>query len=78
VLTRYELTRLLASPAFPAFDARVRRDLRRLGQQLHKARGPLVVGRVTVANLRSRVQSLGLAVEPRRTANVFATCRIAP
>ncbi len=48
------------------------------GQQLHKARGPLAVGRVTVANLRSRVESRGLADEPRRTANLFAICRIAP
>jgi SAM-dependent methyltransferase len=30
VLTRYELARLAASPAFPAFDAKVRGDLRRL------------------------------------------------
>jgi 2-polyprenyl-3-methyl-5-hydroxy-6-metoxy-1,4-benzoquinol methylase len=32
VLTRYELTRVLAAPAFPAFDNRVRRDLRRLAR----------------------------------------------
>jgi SAM-dependent methyltransferase len=30
VLTRYELARVLAAPVFPAFDHRVRRDLRRL------------------------------------------------
>lgn len=30
MVTRYEVTRVLAAPAFPAFDNRVRRDLRRL------------------------------------------------
>lgn len=42
MLTRYELTRLAASPAFPAFDARVRRDLRRLARR-SPARRPLVL-----------------------------------
>jgi SAM-dependent methyltransferase len=32
VVTRYEVTRVLAAPAFPAFDNRVRRDLRRLAR----------------------------------------------
>lgn len=37
MLTRYEFARLAASPIFPAFDARVRRDLRSL---LRDATGP--------------------------------------
>ena len=31
-MTRYEVARILAAPAFPAFDNRVRRDLRRLAR----------------------------------------------
>ncbi len=42
VLTRYEVARVLASPAFPAFDARVRRDLRQLARQ-SPARHPEVL-----------------------------------
>jgi 2-polyprenyl-3-methyl-5-hydroxy-6-metoxy-1,4-benzoquinol methylase len=32
VVTRYEVARVLAAPAFPAFDNRVRRDVRRLAR----------------------------------------------
>jgi SAM-dependent methyltransferase len=64
VLTRYELARVLASPVFPAFDARVRRDVRRLAHHAPARRpevldvgartSPFTVGlpvRVTVLDL---------------------------
>ena len=42
MLTRYEVTRLLASPVFPAFDARVRHDVRGLARR-SPARRPEVL-----------------------------------
>lgn len=41
-MTRYEVARVLAAPAFPAFDNRVRRDLRRLARS-SPARRPEVL-----------------------------------
>jgi SAM-dependent methyltransferase len=58
VLTTYELARVLASPAFPAFDARVRRDLRRLARR-SPARRPEVLD----VGARTSPFTVGLPVE---------------
>jgi SAM-dependent methyltransferase len=67
VVTRYELTRVLAAPAFPAFDNRVRRDLRRLAKQSpHRPPEVLDVGARTspfTAGLPVRVTVLDLPRE---------------
>ncbi len=64
MLTRYELTRVLAAPAFPAFDNRVRRDLRRLARSSpHRPPEVLDVGARTspfTAGLPVRVTVLDL------------------
>lgn len=67
MLTRYELTRVLASPVFPAFDARVRGDLRRLARTSAPARPEVldVGGRTSpfTAGLPLRVTVLDLPRE---------------
>ena len=67
MLTRYELTRVLAAPAFPAFDNRVRGDLRRLAKTSpHRPPEVLDVGARTspfTAGLPLRVTVLDLPRE---------------
>lgn len=46
------------------------------GQRLSAARNPLQVARAAGHNLLSRWESRGLGDQPRRTANLFATCRM--
>jgi SAM-dependent methyltransferase len=45
------------------------------GQRLSAASNPWQRGRAAWANVRNRVESRGVADQPRRTANLFAVCR---
>lgn len=48
------------------------------GQRLSVARTPWAFGRAAWANVRSRIESRAVADQARRTANLFAVCRVDP